>query len=234
MFGKINGVHLLTRIVSYNNFASPIDICPKSIITCKLQSQNIRYKLCLEYNGYQSHNNELVVILMNPSKADMSISDDTINNVIKHLRGGYKYLTIFNLSPFYGIEPKYLNVSQLNAIHQIENLKYITEYIKKNNISDVLFAWGKCKISLNKEDKKLPNYQQLKDNKPIIENFFYEQKQKLLNKLSIKTGVTFYSYGKLLLDSSPIHFSPKNNRLLNGNSIIARIISNVNGKYILV
>ena len=87
----------MTKLVPYNrNFL-------KKVIDIK-ENKNIkipkRYLLKIELNRNNGSEDEEIVIMMNPSKADKNLSDDTVNRIIKEIyiqRKKVKYITILNL-----------------------------------------------------------------------------------------------------------------------------------------
>lgn len=85
----------------------------------------------------------IAVIMMNPSAANRTCSDVTVNKIIKALKGKTNKIYIFNLFPFY--EPdseelyKKLSDSKANKI-LTENETIIQEKIK--DTMQIILAWG--------------------------------------------------------------------------------------------
>lgn len=102
-------------------------------------------------------NNTASIILMNPSSADLTQSDDTVNTVIDYFyTKNYTSITILNLFPIY--EPtstnlykslsKLRSISSPNSLHDIisQNLNTIKANINSNII---VLAWGNCPQNFN-------------------------------------------------------------------------------------
>ena len=98
----------------------------------------------------------IVVILKNPSKANISKSDKTINNVINYIvanKSKYTALNnvgeiiILNLIPIYATKPSALKPLGVTII-DCDNLKAIDDITKKHN--NVIVAWGNITL-LTKE-----------------------------------------------------------------------------------
>jgi len=105
-----------------------------------------RYWLNLEINNTKDEN--IIVILKNPSRADLKISDKTVYNVSNYIyRNREKYtelknigsITILNLMPNYETYSDQLKSLKSNIIDQ-ENLKTINEFCKAHK--KVIIAWG--------------------------------------------------------------------------------------------
>lgn len=189
--------------VPYVGIAAPIDIEPKN----QIQNPKIRYSLTIKYNnkisyvGTNSPNtniiDELVVILMNPSEADMYYSDNTINNVILYLQRYCNNLIILNLSPVYSKAPGNLAIAQLAKFNQ-KNINEITKNITGKS-KHILLAYGVC------------------DTKNKMLNSFFALRQQwiltTLNELSQQQDTKIYTFGQLNKNKTPIHFANYYNKL---------------------
>lgn len=107
----------------------------------------VRYKLTIPM---QNAGVELLtVIMLNPSYANRTESDRTVNRIIKHgYFNNYAEIEVFNISPFYETSSdKVEEVAKRNVlskkINKI-NSNYIEEAIK-NNPSHLLLATGNVK-----------------------------------------------------------------------------------------
>lgn len=68
--------------------------------TIDIEGFSVRYLLDIELTN--NHGGSALCIMMNPSRADMAESDDTINKVVEFFNDrNYKAIKIFNLFPFY-------------------------------------------------------------------------------------------------------------------------------------
>lgn len=85
--------------------------------------------------------NIFTTILMNPSRADLNVSDRTVSKVIKVSKDlGYKGYLIFNLYPLRAT--KNIHLGKLNKSILDENLKIIEDYIKKFKIKKIFTLYG--------------------------------------------------------------------------------------------
>lgn len=128
-----------------------------SCYTEKIGQFSVRYVLQIETKS--KINDSVTCIMMNPSKANLSESDGTVNKVVNFLQEDYKKISICNIFPFY--ETKSLQLDDLlkrfkethteEKFNQImeKNLLTIKEIIKSNN--KLVFAWGDSPNGFNKE-----------------------------------------------------------------------------------
>ena len=104
------------------------------------EKQN-RYFLTIQIDdGSKKQNNELTVIMLNPSEKQTqnNFIDNTITNVIKiAYDNNYNKINILNLIPVIDTNAK--NISSCNF--KKENTNLILSFIK-DNCSDILVAWG--------------------------------------------------------------------------------------------
>lgn len=115
----------------------------------------VRYQLEVKLKSDEI-NNELIVIMMNPSRATTKISDRTVNKVIKCACDmGYKKLIVLNSLPFYETKSQKLN----KIIKSVE--KSLREKVLENNFDeirkqvvnlngDILLATGNPKTKITK------------------------------------------------------------------------------------
>ena len=138
------------------------------------------------YHKFNNNNGDnITVVLMNPSYADETGLDGTLNNVKNLLNEKYSKIyssfEVLNLFPIRNPENNelkaYLEKHDPQSINQNENKKIIEKYLKKSN--NVILAWG----SDYHNDAKW---------------FFPLLKNKKL-----------YVFYKLNEDSTPKHFSPR-------------------------
>ena len=117
----------------------------------------VRYVLGIETET--QIDNSIVCIMMNPSKANLSESDCSVNKVVNFLQQDYKKISICILFPFYKTDSSQLDdlLKGFKEIHTEEkfnqimdkNLAVIEKIIKNNN--KVVFAWGDSPKGFNKE-----------------------------------------------------------------------------------
>lgn len=112
---------------------------------------SVRYKLEIPLNNWENEN-ELLVIMMNPSKANKEESDRTVNKVVQYAsQNRYRKLIIMNSLPFYETKSEKLNavIRQIvdgEAERALEhNFSEIQEAIS-NLTRDILLATGNPKI----------------------------------------------------------------------------------------
>lgn len=113
-------------------------------------SNSFRYLLTVPYLDNKSDRSALV-IMKNPSKADKTISDHTINNVLKFCEGKYSKVYFMNLFPFYSTDP--LGVKEFIKSKDFEKIMKKNDEVLKATIhecDDVIVAWGRDSIG-NKE-----------------------------------------------------------------------------------
>ncbi|WP_413518354.1 DUF1643 domain-containing protein [Carnobacterium maltaromaticum] len=115
----------------------------------------VRYQLEVKLNSDETKN-ELLVIMMNPSRATTKISDRTVNKVIKiACEEGYKKLIVLNSLPFYETKSQKLN----KIIKSVE--KSVRDEVLENNFKEIknrvfnlngyiLLATGNPKIKITK------------------------------------------------------------------------------------
>lgn len=91
----------------------------------------------------KNKNKTALVILKNPSKADKTVSDHTINNVLKYCKDHYDKVYIMNLFPCYFTNAnyvnKFINSNEFDDRMQ-ENIKVLDNTL--NLVDDVIVAWG--------------------------------------------------------------------------------------------
>lgn len=118
-----------------------------------LNTINQRTYLTLPLNTSGS-NETISIILMNPSYADNTQSDKTINTVIDFCyTNNYKLLTILNLFPIYNTKSSalYQDLSNLKANNLLEStlLTNIQNFKLNLNSSKIVLAWGDCPKNFN-------------------------------------------------------------------------------------
>lgn len=133
----------------------------------------------------------VLVIMMNPSKASSTRSDDTVNKVVKFLntQTNVGIITICNLFPFYESNSK--NVENIFKINQsyadfqqslVDNRKTIKSKILTTN--KVILAYGDCPATtLNDEHKNEADFvlDQLRGMSNVFV-FSYSKRNTLLSK----------------------------------------------------
>lgn len=100
----------------------------------------------------KDNNNQVLIIMRNPSMANRLNSDMTINNVLGFCHGKYLGVFIANLFPFYDKDPQQLNKHILRSDYtnlMDINKQAIDEILEKNSrIKHVIIAWGANKSKL--------------------------------------------------------------------------------------
>lgn len=131
-----------------------------SIQSNDLMRTHYRIRKSLHIPLLNDYSNDLTYIMMNPSKADKNVSDDTVNRCLKiayHFPCKYQIgaVTIVNMQPIY--EPKssklekiISNISHDEYINElIDNIKTIKKTVKK---SDYIFlATGESPKGIDKK-----------------------------------------------------------------------------------
>jgi hypothetical protein len=142
----------MTKFVPYDKtfFKKVIDIKED-----KITENPRRYSIEIELN--RSNNSEadenIVIIMMNPSKANRELSDDTVNRIIKEIhiqRKKVKIITILNLFVVfekdskklkdYISEPGYEFTAGVNDGDLYNNNDIIEQSCK--NANEIIIAWG--------------------------------------------------------------------------------------------
>lgn len=102
------------------------------------------YSLFIPYKNKNSSKNESVLVIMrNPSEADKTKSDKTINNVLSFCHGKYSGVYLANLYPYYETDSTklkdFIDLSEYDQKMK-KNSKVLESLYKKTN--DVIAAWG--------------------------------------------------------------------------------------------
>jgi hypothetical protein len=127
----------------------------------RIEEKNKRLWLSLIID--KTKNENILVILKNPSRATKDISDKTVFTVTNYIyknRNKFKELknagtvTILNLIPFYETYSDKLANSEVNII-DAENLKAISSLTSKNK--KVIIAWGDHPKGLKEQFTELKN-----------------------------------------------------------------------------
>lgn len=126
-----------------------------------LEDIDVRYSLTIPFLD-RGEGLSVGIVLMNPSKANMKISDSTVNKLIKLF---YEYqvnncqikdLTIFNVLPIYASNSKLSikkirNLHLANALDEVQKRNETKMKLKMKNKSIIVLAWGKPEV------KTIPN-----------------------------------------------------------------------------
>lgn len=116
-----------------------------------------RYLLQIPFLS-KTKNKTALVILKNPSKANETISDHTINNVLKYCKEHYDQVCIMNLFPCYFTDAtyvkKFINSNEFDDIMQ-KNIEVLDNTL--NLVDDVIVAWGGDSIGNKKIYNKVIN-----------------------------------------------------------------------------
>ncbi len=159
--------------VTKHSLPYPKGFEPNYIDPCKYE----RYRFALGKSG----KNPLVVICMNPSAANESSSDMTINRVIsvsqKLKMDGW---VVFNVYPERATNAR--DIGRFNSDLSNRNTEIICDFLKKNRISEVWGAWG---------------------NDNNIEALV-KGKRALLSKLH-ENNIKIFYFGTLTKDNNPRH-----------------------------
>ena len=169
--------------------------------------EKLRYYLAIKLDNIKNvkvketsaKKSKLVAIMMNPSKANKSQSDRTVNKIIRIAKKyGYEEVSIYNSIPFYETKSSKLGSVTEKLAKKFgkknfqlilkENLEMIMSIINSKDI-DILLATGNPKIDLIKEQMdeiylKLKGKEVLyyKENKSGYFSHPLFQKQKLKKK----------------------------------------------------
>lgn len=113
-----------------------------------------RYKLARKWDEAKP---SATIVMLNPSKADMLITDRTIMNVTNFLvKNGYGSLSVVNLFAFRATDPKELK----NRDDRFESLNnaYLTEAFEDAEV--IIVAWTRDKFKSRKREveKMLESY----------------------------------------------------------------------------
>jgi len=123
------------------------------------QEKGYRYSLFIPYKNSVENtvkNKTVLVIMRNPSKADLDYSDRTTNNVLAFCNDKYNGVYITNLYPYYETDSKkvkkFIN-STLYDKKMKKNYAALKGLIK--SVDDVIVAWGTNKnIGREYKDKE--------------------------------------------------------------------------------
>lgn len=123
----------------------------KNVESIGVSNINVRFLLTIETTA--ENENKILVIMKNPSKATNTISDKTINNVIKNLYQKYSIIYIMNLFPYYstkatGLLSFFKNVDN-EFILKINDL--ILDFVIRKT-DDILVGWGINTIGMKNVD----------------------------------------------------------------------------------
>lgn len=123
--------------------------CKKvNVINCEYKGETIEghyYRYVLPLNIKTVSNKKiLIMILMNPSKANKSESDITVNRVIKYAEEEkYSKLIVLNSLPYMETESEKLKKSaDISKIGIENNLKCIKKIVKENDGAKIILAHG--------------------------------------------------------------------------------------------
>lgn len=127
-----------------------------------------RYSLFVPFKNLIKGGNVLV-IMRNPSEADKTKSDKTINNVLSFFHGKCSGVYIANLYPYYETDSTKLKDFINSGVYDIKmkrNSKALESLYKETN--DVIVAWGTNNNTGNKYNN---NYES------IVESLLYKLKE---------------------------------------------------------
>jgi hypothetical protein len=122
-----------------------------------------RYSMFIPFKNFKT-NRCALVIMRNPSNADKTKSDKTINNVLRFCNKYYSGVYIANLYPYYET-----NSTKVNSF--IESDSYEEKMLKNfnaidtilDNIDDAIVAWGTSSTSSKYDDDYENNITIIKD-----------------------------------------------------------------------
>lgn len=155
--------------------SKPVYHHPAFVIeTSDLRTDEKRYWLKLKISDTENEN--IIVILKNPSRATKDISDKTIftlTNYIYKNRNNYDvlkdvgYITILNLIPYFETYSDNFAKNKVKVFDE-ENMKLLKEFTA--NTKNIITAWGNAPSGLfaDYEKIKLTVYEILKSNKNNI------------------------------------------------------------------
>lgn len=93
----------------------------------------------------------LCIILKNPSQATTTVSDRTINKVLKYaFQNGYGSVCILNLFPYRSTDPKRLSVFYSSPSFSSVMAQNFMTIFNECQGNDVVFAWGTNTVSKSK------------------------------------------------------------------------------------
>jgi hypothetical protein len=102
-----------------------------------------RYSLFVPFKKPKKGSGSVLVIMRNPSEADKTKSDKTINNVLSFCHGRYSGVYIANLYPYYETDSTKLKDFINSGVYDLKmkrNADALETLYKKTN--DVIIAWG--------------------------------------------------------------------------------------------
>lgn len=104
---------------------------------------------------WDKNKRKATVVMLNPSKADMLITDRTVMNVTNYLvENNYGSLTVVNLFAFRATDPKFLN--QRDEVQETLNNDYLKEAFLDSDV--IIVAWVRDKdkfVTRKREVEKL-------------------------------------------------------------------------------
>ncbi|WP_455795030.1 DUF1643 domain-containing protein [Clostridium butyricum] len=180
-----------------------IDVNKIKCDTKKLYN-NIYQRNYLNIPLKDDNNGDINIILMNPSIANSTISDRTVNNIITYFENSkFSSVTILNLIPIYQTQSenlydliiKIVNDKSSDLMRKVldENLDKIKLNINKS--SDVVLAWGDCPANFNSV-------------------LYFNTIYKVLSYLDISKNIYCFDFEKssvLTKNGNPYHPSRKGN-----------------------
>jgi hypothetical protein len=104
--------------------------------------EGFRFSMFIPFNE-STNKNHAVVIMRNPSKADQSKSDKTINNVLRFCKSYYSGVFIANLYPYYETDSTMLKNFIESSSYEVKmqrNYDAIDKILDK--VDDAIVAWG--------------------------------------------------------------------------------------------
>ncbi|MCL9634254.1 DUF1643 domain-containing protein [Bacillus zanthoxyli] len=155
-------------MVNYNwELVQEVNCLKEIIINDELNKVKVEKRELLELMLKKKRNESILVIMMNPSKADNNVSDHTINSIIDffsqsshHIIKGpcinpiskINKIFISNLFSIYNPKSKKLNES-INKVIEYHSIDYLIELIESNHnkifetvdeVDQIVLGWGDC------------------------------------------------------------------------------------------
>lgn len=185
-------------MVSYRNHI-------KNNISIKIKkktykSNDYRFSYKVKFRKPKGKTKELIVICMNPSKADKKESDVTVNMLIEHAyESNYKGMILLNAFPLYEPNstklPNKTDYENENGYKKMmaKNKRYISYTLNKHIKNDILIAFGRpgSRIYMKESMKKIID---------LVVSSIEKNKNKSVFKIS--GGYKYYHHPKNLNKSS--------------------------------
>lgn len=129
---------VLIIATKYAKYVINRETWPKNLKRNKNIVPQFRYYLKLDFKIRHQKNDNLAILMLNPSESDMDYWDPTVKKLAEELHHCYKSIQVFNVNPTFETGPS--NLKPLAQQYINNNLScFQTKYNKKD---DILVATG--------------------------------------------------------------------------------------------